>query len=153
VPDKQPNPTEPSLDFEYILKELDSLRAGVSLLGLLQCSCCHKYFHCSDGKNLLNIGQLVCYRCLERWWQQRSPALSIEQRTNVERQILRWLVAYHEATVVRDTKQMPGADEIELKIVVGCEQCAGQGKRGERVCQNCNGRGANWVLVLKQQMT
>lgn len=149
---KGPNSTENDPDLAFVLHELECLREGVSLLGLKQCSCCRRYFHCPDAKNLLNVGQLVCYRCVESWWQQRSPKLGIEERRNAERQILRWLVAYHGAKVIRDMRHMPAADTIELKVVVGCEQCAGKGSRGAEACSNCDGRGSQWVVVLKSQI-
>ena len=150
--DMDPNPTEDASGLAYIIRELDSLRAGLSMLGLKQCSCCRKYFQCPDGKNLLNASQLVCYMCLEGWWRRESPRLNIGERRVAERQILRWLVAYHGAKVIRQIRQMPEADAIELKMVVGCEQCGGTGKRDNGICQNCDGRGSEWVVVIKPQM-
>lgn len=148
----EPDSRVDAVTIDYLLQELNSLRAGVSLLGLRQCNCCRHYYRCPDAKNLLNLGQLVCYKCLEEWWRNASPGLGIEERMNAERQILRWLVAYHDAKIIRDAKNMPDRDSIELKIVVGCVQCAGRGTDSGHSCQNCHGRGSEWVVVLKPQM-
>jgi hypothetical protein len=79
---------------EAELRELDNIRDGLRMLGLMQCSCCRRYFKCPDGKNLFNAGQLVCYGCVRGWWEQRSPELTIAEREIIERQLLRWLATY-----------------------------------------------------------
>jgi hypothetical protein len=136
-------------DLAYISRELDSIRAGLKILGLNQCSCCRKYYLCPDGKNLVNVGQQVCYRCVGGWWEQRSPQVSIEERNTVEHQLLRWLTAYHGAKVIRRPGQMPAAEDIQLKVVVRCEQCLGTGLSDAAKCLNCDGRGFVWVVVSR----
>ena len=133
-------------------QELDHLKDGLALLGVKPCSSCGKYFQDADGKTLLDAGQLVCYDCLQDWWHQRAPALGIEQRQAVEHKILRWLVANRNAKVIRQAEKMPRADAIELKIVVGCEQCNGTGKvdKGGK-CHACDGRGSVWVVGLRPE--
>ena len=141
--------TEEGQDLAYISRELDNIRDGLRILGLMQCSCCRRYFKCPDGKNLLNAGQLVCYGCVRGWWEQRSPQLTIAERKINERQILRWLATYYQARVIRRLSQMPAAEEVDLKMVVGCEQCNGTGQSGASRCRNCDGRGSEWVVVVK----
>jgi hypothetical protein len=144
-----PNTVEDGQDLAFISRELDNIRDGLKLLGLKQCSCCRKYFMCPDGKNLLSAGQLVCVRCVSSWWEQRSPKISIEERNTIEHQILRWLTAYYGAKVIRRLSQMPAAEDIALKIVVGCEQCGGTGRVSTARCQNCDGCGSEWVVVAR----
>jgi hypothetical protein len=146
---KDLNAFEDGQDLAYLSSELDKIKEGLKLLGLQQCSCCRKYFKCLDGKNLLNAGQLVCYRCVSDWWQQRSPQISIEERNAVEHQLLRWLTAYYEAKVIRRPGQMPAPENILLKIVVRCEQCMGAGMMDGTKCQSCDARGFVWVVVTR----
>lgn len=143
------NTIEDGQELAYIAKELDNIREGLRMLGLKQCSCCRKYFKCPDGKNLLNAGQLVCYRCVSGWWEQHSPKISIKERNTIERELLRWLTTYHGARVIRRLSQMPATEDIQLKMVVGCEQCNRTGQSGTTKCQNCDGRGSEWVVVVK----
>ncbi len=145
------NPVEAGRDLAYISRELDHLRDGLKLLGVKQCSCCRKYFKSPDGRNLFNAGDLVCYRCVVGWWQQRSPSITVEERKVIEHQLLRWLATYYEAKVIRRLNQLPAAKDIEVKIVVGCEQCDGTGQIGAARCQNCDGRGSEWVVVINPQ--
>jgi hypothetical protein len=140
---------EETRELAYLSRELDHIRDGLRLLGLKQCNCCRKYFLCPDGKNLLNAGQLVCYQCVTGWWEQRSPKLTIEERKTAEHQILRWLLTYHGARIIRRLSQMPAAENIVLKMVVGCEQCNGTGQSGASRCQNCDGRGSEWIVVAR----
>lgn len=126
---KDPKPTENPPDLAYVLGELESIRTALALVGLQQCHCCRKYFPCPDGKSLLKTEQLVCFGCLEGWWRERSPQISIEERRVIERQILRWLVAYYGAKVIGQARQLPSPDATALKMIVGCEQCGGTGKR------------------------
>jgi hypothetical protein len=143
------NAVEDGQELATLSSELDQIRDALKLLGLKQCNCCRKYFMCPDGKNLLNVGQLVCFRCLSGWWQQRSPKISIEERNAVEHEILRWLTAYYEGKVIRRPAQMPAAERIQLKIVVRCEHCNGTGQSDGSRCQNCDGRGFDWVVVTR----
>lgn len=140
-------PVEDPQDLAYLSRELGNIRDGLALLGLKQCSCCRKFFSSSDGTNLLNAGELVCFGCVGRWWEQRSPRISIEERRKVERQLLRWLTAHHGAKVIRRLNQSPAPEHIALKMVLGCELCNGTGQSGGARCQNCDGRGSEWVVV------
>ena len=135
-----------------LANELDHLKDGVRLLGLGQCSCCGKYFLSSDGKALFDAGELVCYKCLQNWWQQREPMLSVEGRQAIEHKLARWLVAYHNARIVREARKLPRADMLEIKVVVACEPCDGTGKLADgSSCRNCDGRGTVWVVELRPE--
>lgn len=135
-----------------LTKELQHLKNGVRLLGLEQCGCCRKYFLSSDGKALFDAGELVCYKCLQNWWQQRESTLSIEERQAIEHKLARWLVAYHNARIIREARKLPRAEMLEIKLAVACEPCNGTGKldEGDR-CRNCDGRGTVWVVVLRPE--
>ena len=101
------------------------------------CICLVVALHLAEGRKFLMVGE------------QRSPKTSIEERNTIERQILRWLTAYYGAKVIRRLSQMPAAEDIALKIVVGCEQCGGTGQVSTARCQNCDGRGSQWVVVAR----
>jgi hypothetical protein len=137
-----------------VVEELNHLKDGLCLLGLKQCSGCGKYSVSTDGKNLLEAGgQLVCYSCVQEWWQRRSPALNSEERQAVEHKLLRWLVTHHNAKVIRLAEKLPRPIELELKIIAACEQCAGTGKiDGGKRCLNCEGRGSVWVVRLRPEL-
>ena len=135
-----------------ILQELEHLKDGLGLLGVKQCAHCRRYFRSEDGGALFDAGQLVCYGCLQDWWLQHSPKLGIDERQRIEHKLLRWLVANHQAKVIRTVKKLPQADQIELKIVVACDQCSGTGKGAGRECQNCEGRGSVWVVGLRPEL-
>ncbi len=136
-----------------VLRELEHLKDGLRLLGLKQCSACGTYFLCQDGKALFDAGELACYACLTPWWRRYSPGLSIEQRQALEGKLLRWLVAHHDAKVIRHAEKLPPSDAIELKVVVACDQCDGTGKNeGGRECHNCEGRGSVWVVTLRPEL-
>jgi hypothetical protein len=146
-------PKELEASLARLFQELDHLKAGLRLLGLKQCGFCRKYFLSTDGRALLDVGQFVCRGCVQVWWRQTSPLLSIEERRVVEHKLLRWLVAYHNAKVVRQMGKLPRADEMELKIVVECEQCQGTGKSASAgECHNCEGRGSVWVVDLRPEL-
>jgi len=131
-----------------VTKELENLRGGLRLLGLKQCSSCGKFFQ-ADGKALIDVGQIVCHKCIQNWWDQHSPTLNIQERQAVEHKLARWLVSDHNAKVVRQRAKLPRVDEIDLKMVVACEQCGGTGKNsGGKECNNCEGRGTVWVVRL-----
>jgi len=143
------NAVEGGQDLASISRELENIRDGLKTLGLKQCSCCGKYFMFQDGRNLLNVGQLVCFKCIGSWWAQRSPKISIEERNTVEDQLFRWLITHHEARVIRHMSQLPPVEKIELKLVVRCEQCNGRGLSGATKCHACDGLGCEWVVIAK----
>ena len=66
--------------------EVERQKDALKLLGLKPCSSCGKYYLGQDGKGLLDsgLGQLVCHRCVQDWWRQRSPTLNTKQRQAVE---------------------------------------------------------------------
>jgi hypothetical protein len=149
-------PLDEEKDFEAklarMLQELDRQRDALRLLGLKQCSCCGKYYQGQDAKNLLDAGQLVCHRCVQGWWRQLSPTLSLKQRQSVEAKLRRWLVTHYNAKVIQQLEKIPPAGEIELKIVVACEQCSATGKAaGGDDCHSCDGRGSVWVVQLRPE--
>lgn len=135
-----------------LAKELDYLKAGLRQLGLQACSCCGRYFLSSDGKALFDAGDLVCFSCLQNWWQQREPSLSVEARQAIEHRLARWLVAYHNAKIIRQAEKLPRPEMLQVKVVVACEQCSGTGKlaNGSR-CGYCDGRGTLWVVELRPE--
>ncbi|HEV7966812.1 MAG TPA: hypothetical protein VGP19_04545 [Candidatus Acidoferrales bacterium] len=149
-------PSDAEKDYEArlasIVHELGRQKDALKLLGLKQCSCCGKYYLAQDGKNLLDAGPLVCHRCVQDWWRKTSPTLSLKQRQAVEAKLRRWLVSHHNAKVIQQSDKMPPAGQIELKIVVACEQCDGTGKSssGEN-CHSCDGRGSVWVVELRPE--
>ena len=150
-------PNEPEKDYEAklarIVQELDNQKQALRLLGLRPCSRCGKYFQMQEGKNLLDAGQLVCYRCVPDWWRQRSPTLNTQQRQGIEAKIRRWLVTHYKAKIIQQAEKLPPAGEIEFKIVVSCEQCNGTGETaGGGKCHSCDGRGNVWVVQLKPEL-
>ena len=146
----RPRDLEPSLT--RIARELENLRDALRLLGLKQCGSCGKYYQAADGKALLELGQLVCYGCVQEWWSIRSPLLSVQDRLAAEHKLLRWLVAHHNGKVIRQSAKARHPAELELSIVAGCEQCQATGKTetgGE--CRNCEGCGSVKVIVLRPE--
>jgi len=144
-------PTEPE-DLEArlarMVKELNSLKAGLRLLGVKQCNTCGKWFLSQDGKALFEAGDPVCYNCIQKWWQQRAPELNIDERQVIEHKLLRWLVAHYSAQVIHQARKLPRPEALELKIMVACDQCNGLGKTGSHSeCHHCEGRGT--VRVVK----
>jgi hypothetical protein len=147
---------DPEKDLEARLsrvdRELEQLKDGLRLLGIRQCNHCRKFFLSQDGKTLFEGDELVCYSCVQDWWHEHAAALNTEQRQAIEHKLMRWLIAHHNAKVIRQPEKMPRPEELELKMVVGCEQCNGTGKTeaGKR-CSYCDGRGFVWVVVLWPQ--
>jgi len=131
-----------------IERSLEHLKAGLGLLGVKPCSWCGKYYRRSDPGALFDVGHLVCYGCVPRWWGHRCPELSVNDRQTIERELRRWLVSHHHAEVIGQTHELPRPERLSVKLVTGCEQCQGTGKtyRGAR-CHQCDGRGTVWVVV------
>ena len=141
------------LSLEQVVQELNHVRDALRLLGLKQCSYCGKYFPSDHGQSLFEAGELSCYVCIQDWWRRRCPNLSVPERQAVEQKLLRWLVAHHNGKVIKHADKMPKPGDIELKMVVGCEQCTGTGKtENGKECHNCEGRGSEWVVVLKPEL-
>jgi hypothetical protein len=142
--------TEQEKDFEAKLarlaQELERQKDALRLLGLKPCSSCGKYYLGQDGKSLLDAGQLVCHRCVQNWWRQRSPTLNTGQRQTVEAKIRRWLVTHHNAKVIQQADKLPPDSQVDLKMVVGCEQCNGTGRGASGECHSCDGRGSVWIV-------
>jgi len=92
---------------------LDGLKGALLLLGVKQCCWCSKYFLCPDVRALFDADELVCYGCIQEWWQHRCPELSIEKRQAVEHKLLRWLVSHHDAKVIRQTEKLPQRIETQ----------------------------------------
>lgn len=142
---------EPS--FERVVQELNRLKEGLRLLGLGQCSTCGRYLLSEHGKNLFEAaGELVCFNCIEEAWQRRSPDFSVPERQAIEQKLLRWLVAHHEAKVIRQAAKMPRPETVKLKIVVACGECNGTGRSPSGgACSYCEARGSEWVVVLRPE--
>jgi hypothetical protein len=151
-------PNEPEKDFEAKLarlsQELNRQGEALRLLGLKPCSSCGRYYLGQDGKSLLDggPGQLVCHRCVQDWWRQRSPELNTKQRQAIEAKLRRWLVTHYNAKVIQQDEKLPPDSQIELKIVVACEQCNGTGKNPSGECHSCDGRGSVWVVQLRPEL-
>jgi hypothetical protein len=130
--------------------ELEHLKAGLGLLGITPCSWCGAYYRRSDPGALLKCGDVVCYRCLPSWWEQRCPTLSVGERQKTEMELNRWLVSHHGAEVIGMAEHLPEPERLSLKLVTGCEECNGTGKNysGKR-CHYCDGRGSVWVIVRR----
>jgi hypothetical protein len=130
-------------------RRLKRQEAGLGLLGLRPCNCCGTFYRRSDAGALCDCGELVCYDCIPRWWSQRSPKLSTEERQTVERELRQWLVGRHHAEVIGKLKDLPEPDRLMMKLVTGCEQCGGTGKTSGTggICHHCDGRGTVWVIV------
>lgn len=146
-------PKDREANLARLAEELDHLKDGLGLLGVKQCSRCGNYFLSADGKNLFDAGQLVCHGCIQDWWQELSPSLSIEERQAMEHKLVRWLVAHHGAKVIRQQEKLPPSDDLALKMVIACDQCDGTGRSpsgGE--CHNCEGRGSVWVIEIKPEL-
>lgn len=142
---------EPSL--EGIVQELRHLKDALGLLGIRQCSYCGKYFLSEHGKSLFEAGELSCFNCIQDWWQRRSPGLTVQERQTIEQKLLRWLVVHHNGKVITHADKMPKPEAISLKMVVGCQQCGGTGTLpGGKACHNCEGRGTEWVVVLRPEL-
>jgi hypothetical protein len=150
--------TEKENDFEAKLirltHEVERQKDTLKLLGLKPCSSCGKYYLGQDGRGLLDsgVGQLVCHRCVQDWWRQRSPTLNTKQRLAVEAKLRRWLVSHYNAKVIQQNEKLPPDSETELKIVVACEQCNGTGKGSGGDCHSCDGRGSVWVVQLRPEL-
>ena len=127
---------------------LEHLKAGLGLLGVKPCRCCGIYYRRSDSGSLFDGGQLVCFDCVPKWWERRSPELSVKDRQTVERELRRWLVSHHHGAVIGKSSDLPRPERLLMKLVTGCEQCQGTGKthQGGR-CHPCDGRGTVWVVV------
>lgn len=149
-------PTDPQdleARFSRIVEELNHIKAGLRLLGVKQCRSCGKYFLSQDRTALFEAGEPVCHNCIQDWWEKRSPELSIEERQSIEHKLLRWLVACYNALVIHQAKKLPRPEDLELKIVVACDQCNGAGKTdGGGPCHHCEGRGSLWVVQLRPNL-
>jgi hypothetical protein len=65
--------------------QLAHMQDALALLGARPCIHCGKYFLTADPSNLFNAGpnanaERVCYHCIQSWWHDRCPTLSVPDR-------------------------------------------------------------------------
>jgi hypothetical protein len=133
-----------------IQSDLEHIKQGLSLLGLHACKRCRRFFRGSDDAALFEWDGYVCYTCIGDWLTERSPELSVSERSKVEAHLTHWLCTHHGATVVRHPRRLP--KNPKLQIVVACEACGGTGTQDHRRCSNCDGRGTEWVVVPEPEL-
>ena len=148
--DSQKGDPEKSVDDRLagIERSLEHLKRGLGLLGLKSCGWCGIYYRHSDKGALFHHDEFVCFKCIPDWWSQRCPELSGSERQKAERALRQWLVSHHHAEVILRPGDLPKPEQLLMKLVTGCEECAGGGKThtGGR-CHHCDGRGTVWVIV------
>jgi hypothetical protein len=130
--------------------DVANLKEALGLLGAKPCCCCGKFFLTANAANLFATGgDSVCYACLPNWWQGHCQSLSVADRGSIERNLMRWLIAHHGATVYRELAELPPEDGQYLRLVVTCYECKGTGKMGADRCRHCLGNRNVWVITLK----
>jgi hypothetical protein len=129
-------------------RALEHMKAGLALLGVEPCNWCGIYYKSSDPGALFHSGGFACYNCIPQWWLQQSPKLNVADRQKAERDLKRWLIRYHNAEVIGRLDDLPRAEGLLVKLVIGCEECEGTGKSYTgRLCARCNGGGTVWLVV------
>ena len=131
-----------------IERELERQKTGLGLLGVKPCSRCGIFYQRSNPGTLFDCGELVCFKCIQQWWLDRSPNLSPDDRTKTENALCRWLLIHHQAELILRLDALPSPEQLRIKLVVACESCTGEGKTfSGRKCSQCDGRGTVWVVV------
>jgi hypothetical protein len=128
-------------------RELEHLREAVGLLGVRPCSQCGRFYRSSDPGALFACGALVCGSCIRDWWAQHSKELSVKDREDIERKLVRWLLNNHNARVTSQSAQPVEGEADEFRIVAACNECDGTGTLLKARCRYCDGRGTVWVVV------
>ena len=127
--------------------DLERLTTGVALLGIKACSQCKKFFRATEPGVLFEAGVVVCYGCIQDWWNQQSSHLALKQRELLEYELKNWLVRCHHAEVIKNPEKVPKDPPAKLQVIVSCYECGASGTlTGER-CRFCDGRGTVWVVV------
>jgi len=145
-----PNDSKESLEerLTRIERELEHQKTGLALLGVKPCSRCDIFYQRSNPGTLFNCGELVCFKCIQQWWIDRSPELSPNDRTKIESELCRWLLNHHQAELILRLDDLPNPEQLRIKLVVGCEACNSEGKtHSGKKCTQCDGRGTVWVVV------
>jgi hypothetical protein len=145
-----PNDSKESLEerLTRIERELEHQKTGLALLGVKPCSRCDIFYQRSNPGTLFNCGELVCFKCIQQWWLDRSPELSPNDRTKIESELCRWLLNHHQAELILRLDDLPNPEQLRIKLVVGCEACNSEGKtHSGKKCTQCDGRGTVWVVV------
>jgi hypothetical protein len=135
-----------------IEQDLNDLIAALALLGVKRCSQCRQFFRAAEPGVLFDCGELICYKCIPKWWPNVSQRLSAADREPVEGKLATWLRKHHRAEVVKETTgKGSDASDIEFQMIAKCVECAGSGKlmEGER-CRFCNGAGTVRIVVPQQ---
>jgi len=131
-----------------IERELELQKTGLAALGVKPCCRCGIYYLRSNPGALFNCGELVCFKCIQPWWVDRSPKLSPDERTKTESDLCRWLLNHHQAELILRIGDLPSPEQLRIKLVVACETCNGEGKtHSGKKCTQCDGRGTVWVVV------
>ncbi|HXR34030.1 MAG TPA: hypothetical protein VN830_10000 [Verrucomicrobiae bacterium] len=131
-----------------IERELEHQKTGLAALGVKPCSRCDIFYLRSNPGALFNCGELVCFKCIQQWWLDRSPNLSPDDRTKTESALCRWLLNHHQAELILRLSDLPSPEQLRIKLVVACESCNSEGKIfSGRKCTQCDGRGTVWVIV------
>ena len=131
-----------------IERELERHKTGLGLLGVEPCGRCDIFYQRSHPGTLFSCGELVCFNCIQHWWLDRSPKLDPNDRSRTESELCRWLLNHHQGELIRRLADLPSAEQLRIKLVVGCESCNGEGKtHSGRKCTQCDGRGSLWVVV------
>jgi hypothetical protein len=139
----------PSESLSRIEQDLNDLIAALALLGVKRCSQCRQFFRGAEPGVLFDCGELICYKCIPKWWPSVSQRLSAADRERVEGKLASWLRKHHRAEVVKEiTGKGSDASDIEFQMIAKCVECAGSGKlmEGER-CRFCNGAGTVRIVV------
>jgi hypothetical protein len=143
-------------------QELAHLKDALALLGARPCVHCGKFYLTADPGNLFNAvinagpnaspnpsAERVCYNCIQPWWHDRCPTLTVPERQSIEPKLMRWLLEHHGAKVYRDLKDLPPAETQDIHLTVGCAECAGTGILAGDRCRHCAGNRNVWVITLK----
>jgi len=135
-------------------QQLAHMQDALALLGARPCIHCGKYFLTADPSNLFNAGpnaaaERVCYHCIQSWWHDRCPTLSVPERQSIEPKLMRWLIEYHAAKVFRDLNGLPPEATQDVHLTLGCAECAGTGILAGGRCRHCAGNRNVWVITFK----
>ena len=142
-----PRATEDTL--AALERRLAHVEMALGEVGLRACGYCGRYFRHSAPGALFELHGAVCLDCIPEWLAQLSGDVTVPERRTIERQLLQWLVAHHQGTIVRESRKLPESDLTRLRLVVGCERCDGTGTVSNSRCRYCDGRGTFWVVLLK----
>ena len=135
--------TEGQLD--RIERYLVDITDALAQVGLKRCSCCGKFFQSADPKALFKGREVVCYRCLSKWWPHRRGQLSTIERDSIEHKLVHWLIREHNADIVRDPAKL-GEKADKISMIASCLECNGTGISDGRTCSRCYD-GNIWVVT------